>query len=472
MANVLVMPKLGLTMTEGTIAKWHKKEGDPVKAGELLYEVETDKLTNEIEAKEEGVLRRIIVAEGDSVPCLEPIAIIAGADEDISRLAGGNGTGEVHGMADGKAGTFDQAEAGSVNHNGNDQDLASKAVRATGERIIASPAAKKLASEKGLSLERILGSGPNGRITLKDVEAFGASASAAAAAMDASEVFVALSRNDAISADRIKATPVAGKMAADLHVNLTELGEAGKRTTKADVEAFVKRGMQLQPQSERTAAMSGMRKVIAKRMSASHSTCPTVTYDISIDMSALQTVKDGLKKENVKVSYTDLLTYIAARTLPEFPLLNCSIDGENLIYKNYVNMGIAVALPDGLVVPVIKDVHVKGVSEISRELISLSEDAKNGKLAPDALRGGTFTITNLGMFGIESFSPIINLPEVAILGVNTIQMTQVYENGGFTAKPLMKVSLTADHRAVDGAVAAQFLARLKKKMENPYFLML
>ena len=135
-------------------------------------------------------------------------------------------------------------------------------------------------------------------------------------------------------------------------------------------------------------------------------------------------------------------------------------------------MGIAVALPDGLVVPVIKDAHVKGVSEISRELISLSEDAKNGKLAPDALRGGTFTITNLGMFGIESFSPIINLPEVAILGVNTIQMTQVYENGGFTAKPLMKVSLTADHRAVDGAVAAQFLARLKKKMENPYFLML
>ena len=449
-------------MTEGTIAKWHKQEGEPVTAGELLYEVETDKLTNEIEAKEEGILRRIIVAEGDSVPCLEPIAIIAGADEDISGLAGSAGS-EAENAADGEMeGTSSVVGADSVHRVGNDQDLATKAVRAPGERIIASPAAKKLALEKGTSLERIPGSGPNGRITLKDVEAFGASASSA------------------ISADRIKATPVAEKMAADLRVNLSELGEAGKRTTKADVEAFVRRGMQQpsqsqsqsQSQSEQTSAMSGMRKVIAKRMSASHSTCPTVTYDISIDMSALQTVKDGLKKESVKVSYTDLLTYIAARTLPEFPLLNCSIDGEKLIYKNYVNMGIAVALADGLVVPVIKDAHVKGVAEISRELISLSEDAKNGKLAPDALQGGTFTITNLGMFGIESFSPIINLPEVAILGVNTIQMTQVYDNGGFTAKPMMRVSLTADHRAVDGAVAAQFLARLKKKMENPYFLML
>lgn len=463
MANVLVMPKLGLTMTEGTIAKWHKTEGDPVKVGELLYEVETDKLTNEIEAKEEGVLRKIIVPEGESAACLEPIAIIAGADEDITGLAGS--TKPEEGQTAAADDTDLNSPAGA--------DLAQGLIRVPGERIIASPAAKKLAIEKGVDLEKIPGTGPNGRITLKDVEVFGA----ASDAWNASAVQAASALSSRVSeepAPRQKSTPMAEKIAADLQVNLSEVSEAGKRTTKADVMAFVQSDAQVQAQAqpERTAAMSGMRKVIAKRMSASHSTCPTVTYDISIDMSALKSIKDGLKQENVKVSYTDLLTYIAARTLPEFPLMNCSVDGETLIYKNYVNMAIAVALPDGLVVPVIRNAHLKGVSEISKELISLSEDAKNGKLDPDALKGGTFTITNLGMFGIESFSPIINLPEVAILGVNTIQMTQVYENGGFTAKPLMKVSLTADHRAVDGAVAAQFLARLKKKMENPYFLML
>lgn len=468
MANVLVMPKLGLTMTEGTIAKWHKTEGDPVKAGELLYEVETDKLTNEIEAKEGGILRKIIVPAGESTACLEPIAIIAGADEDITGLVGSTEPEGEKTAAEGKA-----AVEGAATNTSAGADPAQGIVRMPGDRIVASPAAKKLAAEKGVGLERISGTGPNGRITLKDVEAF----DAASAAWNTSAVQAASAVSSQVSEDpapRQKATPMAEKIAADLQVNLSDASEAGRRTTKADVMAFVQSDAQAQaqPQSERTAVMSGMRKVIAKRMSASHSACPTVTYDISIDMSALQSIKYGLKKENVKVSYTDLLTYIAARTLPEFPLMNCSVDGETLIYKNYVNMGIAVALPDGLVVPVIKNAHLKGVSEISKELISLSEDAKNGKLAPDALKGGTFTITNLGMFGIESFSPIINLPEVAILGVNTIQMTQVYENGGFTAKPLMKVSLTADHRAVDGAVAAQFLARLKKKMENPYFLML
>ncbi|QOX64274.1 2-oxo acid dehydrogenase subunit E2 [Anoxybacterium hadale] len=461
MANVLVMPKLGLTMTEGTIAKWHKKEGDPVKAGDLLYEVETDKLTNEIEAKEEGVLRKIIVPEGASAVCLDPIAIIAGADEDITGLAGSTKPEEGQTAAADDTGLNSPAGV----------DLAQGLIRVPGERIIASPAAKKLAIEKGIDLEKIPGTGPNGRITLKDVEAFDATSDA----WNASAVQAASAVSSQVSEDpapRQKSTPMAEKIAAELQVRLSEVSEAGKRTTKADVMAFVQSDAQVHAQPERTAAMSGMRKVIARRMSTSHSTCPTVTYDISIDMSALKSIKDGLKQENVKVSYTDLLTYIAARTLPEFPLMNCSVDGETLIYKNYVNMGIAVALPDGLVVPVIRNAHLKGVSEISKELISLSEDAKNGKLDPDALKGGTFTITNLGMFGIESFSPIINLPEVAILGVNTIQMTQVYENGGFTAKPLMKVSLTADHRAVDGAVAAQFLARLKKKMENPYFLML
>ncbi|MBR0599924.1 2-oxo acid dehydrogenase subunit E2 [Sinanaerobacter chloroacetimidivorans] len=430
MASVLVMPKLGLTMTEGIIAKWHKQEGDSVRAGEILYEVETDKLTNDVESKEDGILLKIIIPEGETAPCLEPVAIIGTAGEDISGLAGAGGTTAETPKEGGKA-----------------------------ERIIASPAAKKLAAEKKITLEKIQGTGPKGRIILKDVEEY--------------QEDLPVSGGDTSGVVKVKATPVAAKMAAELDVNLTELSAEGRRISKADVAAFVKQGPQpKQRATEAVVPMSAMRKVIAKRMGASHSTCPTVTYDISIDMSALQSMKDGMKKETIKISYTDILTYIAARTLLEFPLLNCTIDGENLIYKNYVNMGIAVALPDGLLVPVIRNAHQKGITEISTELLSLSEDAKNGNLAPDALQGGTFTITNLGMYGIESFSPIINLPEVAILGVNTIQKAPVYEGGTFVMKPLMKVSLTADHRAVDGAVAAQFLSQLKRNMENPYLLML
>jgi pyruvate dehydrogenase E2 component (dihydrolipoamide acetyltransferase) len=218
--------------------------------------------------------------------------------------------------------------------------------------------------------------------------------------------------------------------------------------------------------------MSGMRKVIARRMSESWHTSPAVTLDISVDMTTLAGMREGLKAEGAKASYTDFLIYIVSRTLLAHPILNCTIDGDNILYRNYVNMGVAVALPDGLLVPVIKDAHVKGLSEISKELASLAERARGNSLSTDDLRGGTFTITNLGMFGIESFSPIINQPEVAILGVNAIRETIVPASGGFVVKPLLKLSLTTDHRAVDGAVAAQFLSDLRKRIENPALLML
>jgi pyruvate dehydrogenase E2 component (dihydrolipoamide acetyltransferase) len=183
-------------------------------------------------------------------------------------------------------------------------------------------------------------------------------------------------------------------------------------------------------------------------------------------------MRNSLKTESIKASYTDFLVYIVSRTLLAHPCLNCTIEGENIVFRNYVNMGVAVALPDGLLVPVIKDAHLKGISQISAEIASLAEQARSNSLSVDALTGGTFTITNLGMYGIESFSPIINQPEVAILGVNAIKDTITPVNGQFVVKPLLKLSLTFDHRAVDGAVAAQFLADLKKKMETPVLLML
>ncbi|KAA8663147.1 2-oxo acid dehydrogenase subunit E2, partial [Clostridium sp. HV4-5-A1G] len=222
---------------------------------------------------------------------------------------------------------------------------------------------------------------------------------------------------------------------------------------------------------EKAVKMSAMRKVIAKRMSESVSVSPTVTYNMTMDTSELKRLKDSLK-DVFKVTYTDLLIKIVSQVLKEFPLANCSVNGDTFILKDYVNMGVAVALDDGLLVPVIKDCDIKGLKQITAEFKDLVKRAKENKLGPDDLTGGTFTITNLGMFGIDTFSPIINQPEVAILGVNKIAETPVVEKGQIVVKPLMSMSLTADHRAIDGAYAARILQRIKQYVEKPGLLIL
>ncbi|HWP51345.1 MAG TPA: dihydrolipoamide acetyltransferase family protein [Clostridia bacterium] len=435
MAQPLVMPKLGLTMTEGTVSRWLKAQGDSVSAGEGIYEVETDKLTNTIESTVDGTLLKILVAEGATAPCLEPVAIVGAPGEDIAALL--NSGSVAAPVAQNQTPTA-QAPA-----------AAQAATANTSGRLLASPATKKLAKEKGIELSVVSGTGPDGRITLEDVEHY-------------------LATPHQPTQPEVKATPLAAKIADDKGIALTQVPADGRVMSK-DVYAYLSAattGIR-----EEIIPMTAMRRVIAKRMSLSMSTSPTVTYDVSIDMTAMKDYKAQLASENVKVSYTDLLVKIVSRVLLEFPLLNCSVDGNNLILKHYVNMGVAVALDDGLLVPVVKDAHLKGAIEISGEIKSLADQAKKGTLSPDALTGGTFTITNLGMFGVESFSPIINQPEVAILGVNAIAETYVPVNGQPVAKPLMKLSLTADHRAVDGSVAAQFLARIKKLMEKPALLL-
>ena len=217
--------------------------------------------------------------------------------------------------------------------------------------------------------------------------------------------------------------------------------------------------------------MSGMRKAIAKNMQNSHMTSPTVTFNLGIDMTEMKRYREQLKAKEIKVSYTDLLVKFVSKALTEFPLLNCSVEDNKIIYKHYVNMGVAVALDNGLVVPNIVDADKKSLTEISAEVKELAKLAREGKLPPEKLRGGTFTITNLGMYGIESFSPIINQPEVAILGVNTMEDKVVVRNGEMCIRPIMNLSLTADHRVVDGSVAAQFLQRVKSLMENPALIL-
>ncbi|NEZ76069.1 2-oxo acid dehydrogenase subunit E2 [Clostridium botulinum] len=436
MGKLEVMPKLGLTMTEGELVKWHKKEGDTIKVGETLFDVTTDKLTNNVEAKADGIVRKILVDEGTVVECLKPVAIIGDKDEDISNLL-------KESLQDSKGNKGEEEVKESK------EEIKDNRKIKEGGRIKISPIAKRFAKENNVDIQLLYGTGPEGRIVLKDVE-----------------TYIENNKNN------IKTSPVAEKMARDLGVNLEDIKKDG-RIMKDDILEFIQKAIPSVGEDlmDKRVKMSTMRKIIASRMSESSKISPTVTYDIEVDMTNLKRLKEQIKDE-WKVTYTDLLVKIVSKVLIQYPLVNCSIEGDEMIFRNYANIGVAVALEEGLVVPVVKYANQKGLKDISIEVKELAHKAKNNGLTEENSTGGTFTITNLGMFGIKSFSPIINQPEVAILGVNMITNTPVVENGEIVIKPLMSLSLTADHRAVDGAVAAQFLKAVKKYMEKPELLIL
>ena len=440
MAKVVVMPKLGLTMTEGTVSKWLKKVGDEVKEGEPLFEVETDKLTNTIEASASGVLRHLFVEEGITVPVLDKVAIIAEAGEDISGLLGSAAPAAAP-----------EAPAAAA------APAAAPAAKKAGGRVVASPAAKKLAKEKGIDLALVTGTGPNGRITEDDVKNW--KPAPAAPAVE--------------EAPKTKASPLAAAVAKDLGIDLEKIG-AKDRVLAEDIlrylESTREKAADEEPR-EKVVPMNGMRKAIARNMLNSHMTSPTVTANLSVDMSAMKAYREQLKSKDIKVSYTDLLVKFLAKALTEFPLLNCSVEDNKIIYKNYVNMGVAVALDNGLLVPNVPDADKKSLTQISAEIKELAKLAREGGLPMEKLQGGTFTITNLGMYGIESFTPIINQPEVAILGVTTMEDRAVVRNGEIVIRPMMTLSLTFDHRVVDGSVAAEFLQRVKNLLENPALML-
>ena len=443
MAKVVVMPKLGLTMTEGTVSKWLKKVGDTVTEGEPLFEVETDKLTNTIEASASGVLRHLFVEEGITVPILDKVAIIAEAAEDISGLMGGSAPAA--------------APAAPAAAPAAAAPAAAPVEKKAGGRVVASPAAKKLAKEKGIDLALVTGTGPNGRITEDDVKNW--KPAPAAPAVE--------------EAPKTKASPLAAAVAKDLGIDLEKIG-AKDRVLAEDIlhylESTREKAADEAPREE-VVPMNGMRKAIAKNMLNSHMTSPTVTANLSVDMSAMKGYREQLKAKEIKVSYTDLLVKFIAKALTEFPLLNCSVEDNKIIYKHYVNMGVAVALDNGLVVPNVTDADKKSLTEISAEVKELAKLAREGKLPMEKLKGGTFTITNLGMYGIESFTPIINQPEVAILGVTTMEDRAVVRGGEIVIRPMMTLSLTFDHRVVDGSVAAEFLQRVKALLENPALML-
>lgn len=430
MAEYIVMPKMGLTMTEGFLTNWKKSEGETINAGDTLFDVETDKLTNSYEAKSSGILRKILVREG-TVNVLEPVAIIGNADEDISALL-----------------TKKETAAADENKEIKLQSAAPSEAPAAVGRIKISPRAKKIAQDMGVDIALVAGTGPGGAITEDDIKSY------------------------AEKPAQKKVSPAAAIAAEQLDVDTNKI-QKETRIMKDDVIKFKlsEELMKYASPMETRASMTTMRKVIAKRMHESVQTSPTVNYNLKVDTTAMKQLKEDLK-ETIKLSYTDIIVKIVSTVLLEHPLLNSSIDGNEIVTRNYVNMGVAVALPEGLLVPVVKYANVKGLKDISKEIIELGRKAKSNELTTDELTGGTFTITNIGMFGIESFTPIINQPEVAILGINTIEEETRVVNGEIRIKPMMNLSLTADHRVVDGAVAALFMAKLKQYIEKPGMLLL
>jgi len=435
MGQLLVMPKLGLTMTEGTIVEWFKKEGEEVKKGEKIFAVETSKLTNEVEAPASGVLRKIIHEDG-KLQVLEPVGILAGADEDISELLA-------------KAGPGEKAEIEKKEEKLEESKDKKVKSQTKSKRIKASPKAKRLAKKLGVDLSKVEGTGPGGAISEQDVEEY-----------------------QPEEKPKVKTSPTAKKVAENLGVDINKI-EKSERIMKDDVVGYKNFQMlkEMADPKETREKMTNMRSVISERMSQSQQISAAVNYNLTVDTREMKRLRDKLKPIK-KITYTDIIVKVVSRVLLEFPILNSSVDGNEIIKRNYTNIGVAVALDEGLIVPVVKYVNIKGLETISQDIKELAEKARSNSLQPDEMTGGTFTVSNLGMFNIESFTPIINQPEVAILGINTIKERAVKIDGELQFIPMMTLSLTADHRVVDGSVAAQFLNKLKEFIENPNTLML
>ncbi len=426
------MPKMGDTMEEGKILRWLKHEGDSIERGESIAEVETDKVNIEIQAFASGVLRKILVNEGESAPINASIAYIGAVDEPLpSEAAAKNGkkgaapkvTEKLAASAPAPKGMeklAPEAPVASV--------PASAVVAEPAGRIFISPLARRFAEEYKLDYRQVRGTGPNGRIIKMDVEAALQQAAPAVTSVPAAA---------------FEPMPVGSDTGEVVEIPLTT-----------------------------------MRRTIAKRLSQSMQSAPHFYVTSVIDMGKLAELRAQINAyatsdpTPVKVSFNDLIVKAVAQALLRMPQVNVSFAEDKLIQKKSVHIGVAVALEQGLIVPVLHNADKRGILDIARETRRLAEAARTNKLKPDDLSGGTFTISNLGMFDVESFTAIINQPEAAILAVGSITPTPAVVDGQVVVRDRMKVTLSSDHRALDGAVAARFLQEVKRLLEEPFGLLL
>jgi pyruvate dehydrogenase E2 component (dihydrolipoamide acetyltransferase) len=444
MASKMLMPLLGQTMEEGTIIKWFKNEGEAIQAGEPLLEVMTDKVNMEVEAPESGVLRKILAQPDEIVPVQGPIAVIGTADEPIDDLlqevpAPKPVVEEIAPAAERPAAAPETMPP------------TAPPVPIPGERVFASPDARRVARERGIDINALAGrgTGPNGRIVERDVLDYAAS---------------------------VKATPLAEKAAADKGVELVGVSGTGirGRIIREDVEAA-----QARPAVgiAATIPFTGMRRMVAQKVTASARSAVHVTLAAEVDMTECVRLRNRLLPEiesthGVRISYTDIIVMAAVKAILDKPIVNASLQEDKIVIPDAVNIGIATAIEGGLIVPVVKNAQSKSLVEIAKEIKDLTERARSGKATSEDVSGGTFTITNLGVYGIDTFTPIITPGQSAILAVCRIAEKPVVVDGGIKIRSMMNLCLTFDHRVMDGVPAAEYLAALRAALESPEWISL
>lgn len=421
MAVEVVMPKLGMAMKEGSVSLWHKKEGDPVTKGEIIANIGSEKIETDLEAPADGVLLKIVVPEGEGVPPGTVIGYIGQPGEQV----GGAATGAAESEAAPSVVVPDAAPTGG--------QPASAEAPAYGRDIKISPVARKMAEAAGLDIAKLTGTGPQGRITKEDVEH--AIANAASAPASSEEA----------------AASSAGTNATAAPSGFTEHTEQNPVT--------------------------GIRKVIATRMHDSLQQSAQLTLTLRADVTDLlalqrQMSETAQRQHEVKLTVTDFIARAVVLSLKRHKQMNSAYIDDRIHVFDHVHLGIAVALDKGLVVPVIRHADQYSVLDLSRQIKALAQQARNGQLGSDALQGSTFTITNLGAYGIDYFTPILNTPEAGILGVGSVAEMPVYKGDDLQRRSLLPLSLTFDHRVLDGAPAAEFLRAVKDALEDPYRLVL
>ena len=413
MAEVINMPRLSDTMEEGTLAKWFKKVGDSVKEGEILAEIETDKATMEFESFHDGVLLHIGIDEGSTAPVDSIIAVIGSKGEDISSIIKGSNTAKEEPKPEVKEEPKPEVKEEPKPEIKEEVKSALVSNEST-DRILISPLARKLANEKGIDIKSIKGSGDNGRIIKRDIDSYKSS--------DYSQF--------------IQPRP-----------SVTESSNESQNST--------------------------MRKAIAKRLSDSKFSAPHYYLNIECEMDNMISFRNQfINTQNIKISFNDIIAKAVSLSLSRHPKVNSRWYDDKIVFYDHVHLGVAVAVDDGLIVPVVKYANSKDLPEINIEIKDFAVRAKNKKLTPAEIEGSTFTISNLGMFGIESFTSIINQPNSAILSIGAIIEKPIVKNGDIVIGNTMKLTLACDHRTVDGATGSLFLKTLKEYIENPVSILI
>lgn len=445
MATQVVMPKLSPTMEEGQISRWLKNEGDKVSMGEPLAEIDTDKATMEMQALGSGVLRKILVKAGENAPLGQMIAVIGEPDEDISELvkqADANARVQAAPQAESaeksevsEAPKTASGPAKPIESSGNGAEAAPRA-RQPGERLVVSPLAARMAAEAGINLSSVTGSGPGGRIVKRDIEA-------------------AMSAGQRAGAEASQ-TP-------QRHLHAVQAGTQPAHDSSVEGAS-----------PYRDEPTSVMRQTIARRLVTSLGPIPHFFLTTEIEMDRVVDMRRSINDldPEVKISINDVIIKVAATALLQHPQVNASFQDRAIRYYERADIGVAVAIEDGLITPIVRSADQKSLSQIAGEVRELAERARSRKLLPEEYTGATFSISNLGMLGIDEFTAVINPPEAAILAVGSVTPKPVVRDGQVTARQMMRVTLSCDHRVVDGATGARFLQTFKRFLENPLLMIL